>query len=106
MIKNIQHWWSTWFLVVGLTWLIGLTAFNIYYTYYGWFHISYIEEKEEMEWNREKVNELCVTVGERTSGYVAQQIIPLVIIVIGASGLITQNRKLNRVEPDATGQPM
>ncbi len=104
MKKHIQRWWSTWLTVIGLIWIAGLTAFNIYYTYYGWFHISYVEETEESEWDREKVNELCVSVGEKTSGYVSLQVYPLLILGIGATGLITQNKKLNRVEPVAAGQ--
>jgi hypothetical protein len=99
MKKYIQRWWATYFTGIGLTWMIGLTAFNTFHAYYGWLQYVYPVRSEGTEWNNEIVNECFLAFGSSISGYISQQIYPLILLCVGASSLITQNIRLNRVEP-------
>ena len=81
-------------MAIGLTWMISVTAFNIFYTYYGWFPIAYDNNLEEIELKKEIVNELFLTFSGNASHYVRQQIYPLIVIIIAAIGYSIHNSKL------------
>lgn len=88
--------WPDWLMAIGLTWMVGLTAFNIFYTYYGWFPIANGHYEEGVGLKKEIVNELFVTFGTNASSYVRQQMYPLIIITVAAFGYSIHNSRLRK----------
>ncbi len=83
-------------MAIGLVWMIGLTALNVFYTYYGWLPIANDHYAEGIELKKETVNDLFVTFGSNASDYAGQQIYPLALIIIAAFGYSIHNHMLRK----------